>query len=187
MTSTEPAESVGASAVIVLGESTLTSVAGVDPKATAADGPTNPVPVMVTAVPPVSDPLPGLMAVTTGDVSRATAGATESTEYKPKSSNAVTRTASTPSRGVVTARPRLPLPSKPRSPVHRCPTLHECSPLECPLTALPLGFVYPPERVATQVRRGMESPLRDHATPGARAIDCTDDLRDSSSNRAVWQ
>ena len=65
VTSTVPAASAGATAVIELAELTVTLVAATLPKLTVLPA-TNPVPVIATEVPPVVVPLVGLTAVTVG-------------------------------------------------------------------------------------------------------------------------
>src|SRR3984885_11505777 len=55
----------GLTALIWVPESMITSVAASGPNITAV-APMNPLPVIVTGVPPSSDPLPGVTAVTTG-------------------------------------------------------------------------------------------------------------------------
>ena len=55
----------GLTAVIVVGLTTVTSVAGVVPKLTAV-APVKPVPVIVTTVPPAGEPEVGLMPETVG-------------------------------------------------------------------------------------------------------------------------
>ncbi len=64
VTSTVPVPA-GLSAVIEVSLTTLTFVAAVVPKSTAV-APVNPVPVIVTRVPPAVEPLVGLRPVTTG-------------------------------------------------------------------------------------------------------------------------
>ena len=64
LTSTVPVPA-GLLAVIVVLLTTTTPVAAVVPKLTAV-APVNPVPVIVTGVPPAAGPLAGLMPVTTG-------------------------------------------------------------------------------------------------------------------------
>ena len=59
----------GLSAVIVVALTTTTSVAAVVPKSTAV-APVNPVPVIVTRVPPAAGPLFGLTPVTVGAADR---------------------------------------------------------------------------------------------------------------------
>ena len=56
---------LGAAAVMEVDETTVKLVAGVPPKVTAV-APSNPVPVMVTVVPPLTGPLGGLTAVMVG-------------------------------------------------------------------------------------------------------------------------
>ena len=63
VTSTVPADSAGATAVIEVAEFTVTLEAAVDPKLTVSPV-AYPVPVIVTDVPPASGPLFGLTAVT---------------------------------------------------------------------------------------------------------------------------
>ena len=67
VTSTAPADSAGATAVIDVAELTVTPVAAVDPNFTVFPE-ANPVPVMVTEVPPAVGPLVGLTAVTVAGV-----------------------------------------------------------------------------------------------------------------------
>jgi len=67
VTSTAAADSAGAVAVIEVAEFTVTPVAAVDPNLTVFPE-ANPVPVMVTDVPPAVGPLVGLTAVTVGGV-----------------------------------------------------------------------------------------------------------------------
>ena len=57
----------GEVAVILVALTTVTLVAGVAPKFTAAELASKFVPVIVTAVPPVGRPLAGLIAVTVGE------------------------------------------------------------------------------------------------------------------------
>src|SRR5262249_17755362 len=64
--STVPADPAGEVAVIDVAEATVTLVAGLDPNATVVAPATNPVPVIVTTVPPFSGPPPVLRAVTVG-------------------------------------------------------------------------------------------------------------------------
>ena len=64
VTSTVP-DPAGATAVIDVAELTVTLVAAVDPNFTVLPE-ANPVPVMVTDVPPAVGPLLGLIAVTVG-------------------------------------------------------------------------------------------------------------------------
>jgi hypothetical protein len=129
--STEPAAWAGATAVIDIGEVTLTSVAGVPPNATTSERPPNPVPEMVTSVPPAGDPISGLTAATVGGGLPAMAGATDTTEFRAKSSKPTASTASTQSRCGVITRLSVPLRNTPRCLLHRCPMLHmNCSPLE---------------------------------------------------------
>jgi len=64
-TATSPAAWAGVVTVIVVGSTTFTPVPAVPPKVTVAPG-TNPVPVMVTTVPPAVDPLSGEISVTVG-------------------------------------------------------------------------------------------------------------------------
>ncbi len=68
VTSTRPAASAGEKAVIDVGELAETPVAAVVPNMTALAGVValNPVPVMVTEVPPAVGPEVGLTAVTVG-------------------------------------------------------------------------------------------------------------------------
>jgi len=63
VTSTVPAASAGATAVIELAELTVTLVAAVDPNFTVLPA-ANPVPVMVTDVPPAVVPPAGLTELT---------------------------------------------------------------------------------------------------------------------------
>jgi hypothetical protein len=65
VTGTEPAAPGGELAVISVGLTTVTSVAGTPPKLTPA-GPTKLVPVTVTGVPPFVAPDVGEMALTVG-------------------------------------------------------------------------------------------------------------------------
>ena len=65
VTSTAPAPATGETAVIEVAEFTVTLVAAVDPNLTVFPE-ANPVPVMVTEVPPAVVPLVGLTAVTVG-------------------------------------------------------------------------------------------------------------------------
>ena len=65
VTSTVLAASAGATAVIDVAELTVTLVAATLPKLTVLPD-ANPVPVMVTEVPPAVGPLVGLTAVTVG-------------------------------------------------------------------------------------------------------------------------
>jgi hypothetical protein len=65
VTSTVPAEPAGAVAVMLVALTTVNEVAAVLPKLTAV-APVNPLPVMVTAVPPASGPATGEIPVTTG-------------------------------------------------------------------------------------------------------------------------
>jgi len=65
VTFTAPADSAGATAVIEVAELTVTLVAATLPKLTVLPD-ANPVPVMVTEVPPAVGPLVGLTAVTVG-------------------------------------------------------------------------------------------------------------------------
>ncbi len=58
-------EPEGDMALTEVGEMTVTSVAGAEPKSTALV-PVSPVPVMTTVVPPASGPALGLMASTVG-------------------------------------------------------------------------------------------------------------------------
>jgi hypothetical protein len=67
VTSTVPADSAGLVAVQVVVEEQLTEVPGTVPKETVSVE-KNPVPVMVTTVPPEVGPAVGLMAVTIGIV-----------------------------------------------------------------------------------------------------------------------
>ena len=69
VTSTVPVP-VGLVAVIVVLESNLTRVDAVVPKFTLEPA-VNPVPVMVTAVPPAAGPLAGAMSVTVGTLAVA--------------------------------------------------------------------------------------------------------------------
>src|SRR5580704_11730414 len=64
VTSATPAPA-GLTAVIVVAFTTTTPVAAVEPKSTAV-APVNPVPVIVTVVPPADGPLSGLTPVTVG-------------------------------------------------------------------------------------------------------------------------
>jgi len=63
VTSTVPPASAGATAVIEVAELTVRLEAAVDPNLTVSPA-ANPVPVMVTDVPPAEGPLFGLTAVT---------------------------------------------------------------------------------------------------------------------------
>ncbi len=63
VTLAEPAPPAGDVAVIEVDELTVTSVAGLPPKLTVAPG-ANPVPVIVTTVPPAVEPPGGERAVT---------------------------------------------------------------------------------------------------------------------------
>ena len=65
VTSTVPADSAGAVAVIEVAEFTVTLEAVVDPNLTVSPD-VNPVPVTVTDVPPAVGPLVGLTAITAG-------------------------------------------------------------------------------------------------------------------------
>jgi len=65
VTSTVLAASAGATAVIDVAELTVTLVAATLPKLTRSPE-ANPVPVMVTDVPPAEGPVVGLIAVTVG-------------------------------------------------------------------------------------------------------------------------
>jgi hypothetical protein len=65
VTSTVPAEPAGEVALILVALTTVNEVAAVDPKLTAV-APVNPVPVIVTTVPPASGPALGRTAVTAG-------------------------------------------------------------------------------------------------------------------------
>jgi hypothetical protein len=65
VTTTTPAPSAGEVAVIEVAEFTVTAVAGVEPNLTV-DPLTNPVPMMVTLVPPAVEPPLGLREVTVG-------------------------------------------------------------------------------------------------------------------------
>ena len=65
VTSTAPGDSAGATAVIEVAELTVTLVPAVDPNFTVLPE-ANPVPVMVTDVPPAVVPAVGLTAVTVG-------------------------------------------------------------------------------------------------------------------------
>ena len=65
VTSTAPAGATGDTAVIEVAEFTVTPVAATPPKLTVLPE-TNPVPVIVTEVPPAVVPLFGLTAVTVG-------------------------------------------------------------------------------------------------------------------------
>jgi hypothetical protein len=62
-----PLDPAGDIAVILVAELTVTPVAAVAPKFTAV-APLNPVPLMVTDVPPDGGPVAGLTLVTTGAV-----------------------------------------------------------------------------------------------------------------------
>ena len=64
-TCTEPAEPDGLTAVMVVAEWKVKLRAGLEPNVTAVT-PVNPVPVMVTVVPPESGPADGLSEVTIG-------------------------------------------------------------------------------------------------------------------------
>ena len=68
VTWTAPAEAEGEVATQVVTVEQVTAVAGVVPNVTevVADPVMNPVPVMVTTVPPARGPAVGVMAVTTG-------------------------------------------------------------------------------------------------------------------------
>src|SRR5579863_9499451 len=63
----------GLAAVMVVGLTTTTSLAGVDPKSTVGV-PVNPLPVIVTEVPPAAGPLCGSMPVTVGPDEGAMSG-----------------------------------------------------------------------------------------------------------------
>ena len=76
VTSTVPVPA-GLSAVIVVSLTTVKSVAAVVPKSTAV-APVNPVPVIVTKVPPAAGPLVGLMPVTVGAAAAAWVSTTSS-------------------------------------------------------------------------------------------------------------
>ena len=65
VTSTVPADSAGDVAVTDVAEFTVTAVAVTVPNITVADE-VKPVPVMATDVPPLVEPLVGLIAVTVG-------------------------------------------------------------------------------------------------------------------------
>ncbi|GAA1332774.1 hypothetical protein GCM10009610_73130 [Pseudonocardia xinjiangensis] len=65
VTSALPAACAGAVAVTWVAEITVNDVAGMPPKVTALD-PVNPVPVIVTTVPPTVDPTAGLRLVSVG-------------------------------------------------------------------------------------------------------------------------
>ena len=65
VTSTFAADSAGETAVIDVDETTLKLAAAVPPKSTAV-APVNPVPVMVTVVPPAVVPVVGEIEVTDG-------------------------------------------------------------------------------------------------------------------------
>jgi hypothetical protein len=65
VTSTVPASPAGEVALILVALTTVNEVAAVDPKLTAV-APVNPLPVMVTTVPPASGPALGRTAVTVG-------------------------------------------------------------------------------------------------------------------------
>jgi hypothetical protein len=67
VTSTTPAACAGELTVILVAETTLTLDAAAVPKWTAV-APVNPVPVIVTAVPPAVVPVLGAMDVTAGGV-----------------------------------------------------------------------------------------------------------------------
>ena len=69
VTSTVPGEWLGLVAVICVSESTWKLVAAVVPKSTST-APVNPVPVIVTLVPPGAAPLTGLTLLTAGGVQR---------------------------------------------------------------------------------------------------------------------
>ena len=69
MTSTFPAASAGEVAVHKTAEEQLTAVPAVSPKLAVVAPVTKPVPVMDTAVPAVSGPADGLMALTVGTAS----------------------------------------------------------------------------------------------------------------------
>jgi len=60
-----PIEAIGLTAVIWVAELTVKVLAGIDPKSTAI-AVVNPVPLIVTDVPPVAGPIMGLMPVTDG-------------------------------------------------------------------------------------------------------------------------
>ncbi len=64
-TSTAPGAWPGVVTVIVVSSTTVTFAPGVPPKVTPV-APVKPLPVMVTAVPPVSGPLAGVTEVMTG-------------------------------------------------------------------------------------------------------------------------
>jgi hypothetical protein len=65
VTFTVPADSAGETAVNCVEETNVTPVAAVEPNVTLASG-TNPVPVIVTVVPPAVGPASGLRPVTVG-------------------------------------------------------------------------------------------------------------------------
>src|SRR5208283_1539080 len=65
VTSTVPAEPAGETAVMLVADTTVTLLAPVKPKSTVAPV-TNPVPVIVTVVPPANGPAAGEMPVTVG-------------------------------------------------------------------------------------------------------------------------
>ncbi len=68
VTSMAPAAPAGEVAVTEVGDVTETEVAGEEPKSTAL-APVNPVPAMVTTVPPARGPARGLREVTAGAAS----------------------------------------------------------------------------------------------------------------------
>ena len=61
---------------------TVYDAAGVAPKVTA-DAAVNPVPVMVTEVPPATGPAVGLIPVTTGNTTKVNSSAAPATEIPP--------------------------------------------------------------------------------------------------------
>src|SRR4051794_31340225 len=70
-TCTGPAVPTGVTAVIWVGLSTVNDMASVPLNVTSV-APVNPAPVIVTDVPPVTGPVPGLTVVTTGCPARLT-------------------------------------------------------------------------------------------------------------------
>ena len=65
VTSTAPFVELGVTAVIDVSETTVKELAATEPKSTAW-APVNPVPVIVTAVPPPAGPVVGVTAVIVG-------------------------------------------------------------------------------------------------------------------------
>jgi hypothetical protein len=66
VTSTVPGAPAGEVAAQVVVDAQVTAVAAVAPNATVVEPTTNPVPVIVTLVPPAGGPATGLMALTVG-------------------------------------------------------------------------------------------------------------------------